>query len=64
MWLPMDIPLLLAISILFFRWVNQQDLAERAAAGEFDEVFDPAPASTPVDSPLETLESSPTAGEP
>jgi hypothetical protein len=45
MWLPMDIPLLLTISILFFRWVNQQDLAERAAAGEFDEVFDPAPAA-------------------
>ncbi len=43
MWLPMDIPLLITISILFFRWVNQQDLAERAAAGEFDEVFDPAP---------------------
>jgi cytochrome c oxidase assembly factor CtaG len=44
MWLPMDIPLFITISILFFRWVNQQDLAERAAAGEFDEVLDPAPA--------------------
>jgi cytochrome c oxidase assembly factor CtaG len=45
MWLPMDIPLFITISILFFRWVNQQDLAERAAAGEFDEVLDPAPAA-------------------
>jgi cytochrome c oxidase assembly factor CtaG len=64
MWLPMDIPLLLTISILFFRWVNQQDLAERAAAGEFDEVFDPAPAPTPAISQLEMLESTPTGGEP
>ncbi|PWT76846.1 MAG: hypothetical protein C5B60_03660 [Chloroflexi bacterium] len=57
MWLPMDIPLFITISILFFRWVNQQDLAERAAAGEFDEVFDPAPATAtqlegqPADAP-------------
>jgi cytochrome c oxidase assembly factor CtaG len=45
MWLIMDIPIFITISILFFRWVNQQDLAERAAAGEFDEVLDPAPAT-------------------
>jgi cytochrome c oxidase assembly factor CtaG len=64
MWLPMDIPLLLTISILFFRWVNQQDLAERAAAGEFDEVFDPSPASTPGASELEMLESTATGAEP
>jgi len=57
MWLPMDIPLFITISILFFRWVNQQDLAERAAAGEFDEVLDPAPATVaqlegqPADAP-------------
>jgi cytochrome c oxidase assembly factor CtaG len=48
MWLIMDIPIFITISILFFRWVNQQDLAERAAAGEFDEVFDPAPAPAPA----------------
>jgi cytochrome c oxidase assembly factor CtaG len=48
MWLPMDIPLFITISILFFRWVGQQDLAERAAAGEFDEVLDPAPAPAPA----------------
>jgi cytochrome c oxidase assembly factor CtaG len=36
MWLPMDAPLLLALSILFFRWVNQRDLEERIAAGELD----------------------------
>jgi cytochrome c oxidase assembly factor CtaG len=64
MWLPMDIPLLLTISILFFRWINEQDLAERAAAGEFDEVFDPAPAPTPAVSPVEMLDSTPTAVEP
>ena len=43
MWLPMDIPLFIAISILFFRWMNQQELTERAAAGEFDEVLEPSP---------------------
>jgi cytochrome c oxidase assembly factor CtaG len=37
MWLPMDIPLLIAVSILLFRWVGEHDLAERIAAGEFDE---------------------------
>jgi len=37
MWLPMDVPLLIAVSILLFRWVGQHDLAERIAAGEFDE---------------------------
>ena len=38
MWLLMDIPLLLGISILFFRWMNDQELTARAAAGEFDEI--------------------------
>ncbi|MFI5272250.1 MAG: cytochrome c oxidase assembly protein [Ktedonobacterales bacterium] len=41
MWLPMDIPLLIALSVLFFRWMNHQELTERAAAGEFDEVAEP-----------------------
>ncbi len=56
MWLPMDIPLFIAISILFFGWINQQDLAERAAAGEFDEVMEPAPSVYVATSP-ETSES-------
>jgi cytochrome c oxidase assembly factor CtaG len=34
MWLPMDIPLFIGISVLFFRWVNQQDRLERLRAGE------------------------------
>jgi putative membrane protein len=34
MWLLMDAPLLVGLSILFFRWVNQLDRAERLAAGE------------------------------
>lgn len=59
MWLPMDIPLFITISILFFRWVNEQDLAERAAAGEFDEVLDPSPPAR-VESTVETSEAMPT----
>jgi cytochrome c oxidase assembly factor CtaG len=55
MWLLMDIPLLITISILFFRWINEQDLAERAAAGEFDEVFDPAPPPAEAE-PIQPLE--------
>lgn len=42
MWLLMDIPLLLGISILFFRWMNDQELTARAAAGEFDEIAEAA----------------------
>ncbi len=34
MWLLMDIPLLVGLSILFFRWMRQLDRAERLAAGE------------------------------
>lgn len=37
MWLPMDIPLLVTLSILFFRWINEQDRKEREAAGELDD---------------------------
>jgi hypothetical protein len=33
---------LITISVLFFRGVNAQDRAERAAAAEFDELFMPA----------------------
>ncbi|HEX9038603.1 MAG TPA: cytochrome c oxidase assembly protein [Ktedonobacterales bacterium] len=34
MWLPSNIPYLIALSILFFQWVGERDRAERAAAGE------------------------------
>jgi putative membrane protein len=34
MWLPTNIPYLLAISVFFFHWVGEQDRAERLAAGE------------------------------
>ena len=37
MWLPSNIPALIAISLLFFQWVESHDHAERLAAGEFDE---------------------------
>jgi cytochrome c oxidase assembly factor CtaG len=63
MWLLMDIPLLITISILFFRWMNDQEMAERAAAGEFDEVFDPAPPPAPA-SQVETAVETPTSTEP
>lgn len=36
MWLPTNIPYVIGLSALFFRWVGAQDRAERAAAGEFD----------------------------
>jgi cytochrome c oxidase assembly factor CtaG len=34
MWLPTNIPYLIAISVFFFKWVADQDRAERQAAGE------------------------------
>lgn len=34
MWLPTNVPYLIALSIIFFQWVGERDLAERAAAGE------------------------------
>jgi putative membrane protein len=34
MWLPTNIPYLIAISVFFFKWVAEQDRAERRAAGE------------------------------
>ena len=37
MWLPSTIPYLTVLSVIFFRWVGEQDRRERAAAGEFDD---------------------------
>ncbi|MGH2503348.1 MAG: cytochrome c oxidase assembly protein [Ktedonobacterales bacterium] len=36
MWLPTNIPYLIALSAAFFLWVGDRDRAEREAAGEFD----------------------------
>lgn len=36
MWLPTNIPYLVALSAAFFLWVGDRDRAEREAAGEFD----------------------------
>jgi putative membrane protein len=46
MWLPTNIPYLLALSVFFFTWVAEQDRAERLAAGE--EVDEGAEAGAPV----------------
>jgi putative membrane protein len=46
MWLPTNIPYLLALSVFFFTWVAEQDRAERLAAGE--EVDDGVEADAPV----------------
>ncbi len=40
MWLPTNIPYLIALSAMFFLWVGEQDRAERRAAGEFDDEID------------------------
>jgi len=41
MWLPTNIPYLLALIVFFFKWVADQDRAERLAAGEeVDEIED------------------------
>ena len=42
MWLPTNIPYLIALSAVFFVWVNEHDRAERLAAGELDADFDSA----------------------
>ena len=34
MWLPTNIPYLIALSVLFFQWVGERDSAEQAAADE------------------------------
>lgn len=40
MWLPTNIPYLIALSAAFFLWVGERDHAERQAAGEFDAEVD------------------------
>ncbi len=40
MWLPTNIPYLIALSAAFFLWVGERDRAERLAAGEFAPDFD------------------------
>jgi cytochrome c oxidase assembly factor CtaG len=40
MWLPTNIPYLIALSALFFQWVGERDLAEREAAEELAELED------------------------
>ncbi len=47
MWLPSNIPYLIALSVIFFQWLAERDLAERAAAGEFAEAAE-AVEVTPV----------------
>ncbi|HEX8732395.1 MAG TPA: cytochrome c oxidase assembly protein [Ktedonobacterales bacterium] len=42
MWLPTNIPYLIALSAAFFLWVGERDRAERQAAGEFDFEVDSA----------------------
>jgi len=37
MWLPSNIPYVIALSAVFFKWVGEQDRAERIAAGELVE---------------------------
>jgi cytochrome c oxidase assembly factor CtaG len=43
MWLPSNIPYLIALSVIFFQWVSERDQAERAAAGEFVGAAETAP---------------------
>jgi hypothetical protein len=45
MWLPTNIPYLLALSVFFFKWVAEQDRAERLAAGEEVDEADTVDAS-------------------
>jgi cytochrome c oxidase assembly factor CtaG len=40
MWLPTNIPYLIALSAAFFLWVSERGHAERLAAGEFAPDFD------------------------
>lgn len=41
MWLPSNIPYLIALSAFFFIWVGIHDRREREEAGEFDEPYEP-----------------------
>ncbi len=47
MWLPTNIPYLIALSAAFFLWVSERDRQERQAAGEFDEDVDTGAAHAP-----------------
>jgi cytochrome c oxidase assembly factor CtaG len=40
MWLPTNIPYLIALSVLFFQWVGEHDQAERLAAEELADLGD------------------------
>ena len=65
MWLPTNIPYVIALSVLFFQWVGEHDRAERAAAGEFD--FDdeePAAASASAQDASMTATTMPTPTAP
>jgi putative membrane protein len=46
MWLPTNIPYLIGLSVLFFRWVGERDLAEQLAAEELATLEDEARSST------------------
>src|SRR5579875_989475 len=46
MWLPSNIPALIGLSVLFFKWVEAHDRAERDALDEFDEFDDERLAGT------------------
>lgn len=48
MWLPTNIPYLAVLSVKFFRWIGEQDLKERRAAGEFEEQGLALEAPTPA----------------
>jgi putative membrane protein len=45
MWLPTNIPYLVGLSVVFFKWVGAIDRREREAAGELDDDPSPAPPS-------------------
>ena len=47
MWLPTNIPYLIALSAAFFLWVSERDREERQAAGEFDADFDTSATHAP-----------------
>lgn len=51
MWMPTNIPYLIGLSVLFFRWVGERDQAERAAFEQDDAPYElfptaPRPAAT------------------
>ena len=46
MWLPSNVPYVIALSAMFIQWVSEHDRAEREAAGEFDDFYDPNAALT------------------